>query len=242
MTDPSTTGACLCGGVRFELTEPARAAGYCHCTRCQRRTGTAASDRGSTAAHPHPPRGGAREGVAATGRRLREVLLRRMRSASIHPQPGRPNSDERAPGRATGRPPGATTATALTSGRRERRSSRPGRAAGTTTTSGTSMAAPPRRRDGRPVPVVERHRRQRRDRRERAQVQRRRHRHDQQGRKGHCAGLRRQLLDRTCRAPPVRGTGADRAVAQGAAEAQPAVQHRSQSSSSPCWASRRASA
>jgi hypothetical protein len=25
------------------LTEPATAAGYCHCTRCQRRTGTAAS-------------------------------------------------------------------------------------------------------------------------------------------------------------------------------------------------------
>jgi hypothetical protein len=41
--DPSLTGGCLCGGVRFELTEPPRAAGYCHCTRCQRRTGTAAS-------------------------------------------------------------------------------------------------------------------------------------------------------------------------------------------------------
>ena len=43
MTEPSTTGRCLCGGVRFELSEPAKAAGYCHCTRCQRRTGTAAS-------------------------------------------------------------------------------------------------------------------------------------------------------------------------------------------------------
>jgi len=29
--------------VRFELSEPARAAGYCHCTRCQRRTGTGSS-------------------------------------------------------------------------------------------------------------------------------------------------------------------------------------------------------
>jgi len=37
------TGGCLCGGVRFELDEPALAAAYCHCTRCQRRTGTAAS-------------------------------------------------------------------------------------------------------------------------------------------------------------------------------------------------------
>jgi hypothetical protein len=37
------TGHCLCGGVRFEVTEPLVSAGYCHCTRCQRRTGTAAS-------------------------------------------------------------------------------------------------------------------------------------------------------------------------------------------------------
>jgi hypothetical protein len=37
------TGACLCGAVRFEVTEPLLGAGYCHCTRCQRRTGTAAS-------------------------------------------------------------------------------------------------------------------------------------------------------------------------------------------------------
>jgi hypothetical protein len=40
---PSLTGRCLCGGIRFELSEPPREAGYCHCTRCQRRTGTAAS-------------------------------------------------------------------------------------------------------------------------------------------------------------------------------------------------------
>jgi hypothetical protein len=36
-------GGCLCGAVRFELTVPPRHASYCHCTRCQRRTGTAAS-------------------------------------------------------------------------------------------------------------------------------------------------------------------------------------------------------
>jgi hypothetical protein len=29
--------------VRFEVTEPPLSAGYCHCTRCQRRTGSAAS-------------------------------------------------------------------------------------------------------------------------------------------------------------------------------------------------------
>ena len=43
MTDLPLTGGCLCGGVRFEVTEPPASASYCHCTRCQRRTGTAAS-------------------------------------------------------------------------------------------------------------------------------------------------------------------------------------------------------
>lgn len=37
------TGHCNCGAVRFEITEPLLSARYCHCTRCQRRTGTAAS-------------------------------------------------------------------------------------------------------------------------------------------------------------------------------------------------------
>jgi hypothetical protein len=33
-------GGCMCGAVRFGLTELPQRAGYCHCTRCQRRTGT----------------------------------------------------------------------------------------------------------------------------------------------------------------------------------------------------------
>jgi hypothetical protein len=37
------TGGCLCGAVRFEVGEPPVSAVYCHCTRCQRRTGTAAA-------------------------------------------------------------------------------------------------------------------------------------------------------------------------------------------------------
>jgi hypothetical protein len=37
------TGGCLCGGVRYEISEPFIGAGYCHCTRCQRRTGAGAS-------------------------------------------------------------------------------------------------------------------------------------------------------------------------------------------------------
>lgn len=45
MSDPSfrpLTGGCGCGAVRFEITAPLVAAAYCHCTRCQRRSGTAA--------------------------------------------------------------------------------------------------------------------------------------------------------------------------------------------------------
>jgi hypothetical protein len=44
------TGGCNCGAVRYEVTEPLVRASYCHCKRCQRRTGTAASAQ----AHPAP--------------------------------------------------------------------------------------------------------------------------------------------------------------------------------------------
>lgn len=43
MAELPLRGGCLCGGVRFEVTEPLVSSSYCHCTRCQRRTGTAAS-------------------------------------------------------------------------------------------------------------------------------------------------------------------------------------------------------
>ena len=33
----------MCGRVRYEVSAPPEYAGYCHCTRCQRRTGGAAS-------------------------------------------------------------------------------------------------------------------------------------------------------------------------------------------------------
>ena len=71
MTDPSLTGGCLCGGVRFELSEPAHAAGYCHCTRCQRRTGTAASAQ-----------------ARIDGRRFRLVAGRGIGEGLAHPDGG----------------------------------------------------------------------------------------------------------------------------------------------------------
>jgi hypothetical protein len=36
-------GGCLCGAVRYEVSTPIAVARYCHCTHCQRRTGTASS-------------------------------------------------------------------------------------------------------------------------------------------------------------------------------------------------------
>jgi hypothetical protein len=37
------TGGCLCGEVRYEISEPPVSMTYCHCTRCQRRSGAASS-------------------------------------------------------------------------------------------------------------------------------------------------------------------------------------------------------
>lgn len=33
------TGRCACGTVGFQVTEPFQSAGFCHCHRCQRRSG-----------------------------------------------------------------------------------------------------------------------------------------------------------------------------------------------------------
>jgi hypothetical protein len=46
MHERPLTGGCGCGAVRFEVSEPFASSSYCHCTRCQRRTGTAASANG----------------------------------------------------------------------------------------------------------------------------------------------------------------------------------------------------
>jgi hypothetical protein len=32
-------GSCLCGGVRFELSEPFRRVSFCHCSLCRRHSG-----------------------------------------------------------------------------------------------------------------------------------------------------------------------------------------------------------
>lgn len=51
MVDPELPlgGGCICGGVRFEVSEPLLGLLYCHCKRCQRRTGTGFSANAFTA-------------------------------------------------------------------------------------------------------------------------------------------------------------------------------------------------
>ena len=93
MTEPSTTGGCLCGGVRFELTRPAEAAGYCHCTRCQKRTGSASSAQARIDGTTFRLLQGEElvKALAPSRRRLREVLLPRVRLAPVQPQPDDPS-------------------------------------------------------------------------------------------------------------------------------------------------------
>lgn len=37
------TGRCLCGGVRFTIRGPHSGVGFCHCSRCRKRSGGAAT-------------------------------------------------------------------------------------------------------------------------------------------------------------------------------------------------------
>jgi len=41
MSDKKITGSCLCGEVSYEFTGPVKVFQYCHCTRCQKITGSA---------------------------------------------------------------------------------------------------------------------------------------------------------------------------------------------------------
>ena len=43
MPEPPLTARCLCGGVQIEIDAPLLSAGWCHCSRCRRRSGGPAS-------------------------------------------------------------------------------------------------------------------------------------------------------------------------------------------------------
>ena len=82
------TGGCNCGAVRYEVGEPLVRASYCHCRRCQRRSGAAASAQAHPAPESLPDRG--RRGQAAcleAGERRREVVLRGVRVGAVRLQP-----------------------------------------------------------------------------------------------------------------------------------------------------------
>ena len=86
--DLPITGGCGCGAVRFEIDAPLQSALYCHCTRCQHRTGTAA------AASARPAPGSLRvvsgqERVRALAARGRpgQGLLRRLRLGPLRVGP-----------------------------------------------------------------------------------------------------------------------------------------------------------
>ena len=89
------TGGCMCGAVRFEIDRPLLSAGYCHCTRCQRRTGTAASCSGRTEPGSLRVTDGSRvpRRLRTGRRRVCEVLLLRLRLGALEPASGRPRGD-----------------------------------------------------------------------------------------------------------------------------------------------------
>ena len=91
----------MCGGVRFEVSEPLLGALFCHCKRCQRRTGTGVSTTALTAPGSYrtvsgqdlvrtwdPGDGGVRQG-----------LLLHLRQPAIHPPPRQPRTARRTYGR-----------------------------------------------------------------------------------------------------------------------------------------------
>jgi hypothetical protein len=43
---PPVRGSCLCGGVRYEVSGPFLRANACHCSRCRKHSGAAASTQG----------------------------------------------------------------------------------------------------------------------------------------------------------------------------------------------------
>src|SRR5689334_2997693 len=72
------TGGCNCGAVRYEVTAPLIGATYCHCRRCQRRSGAGASPsafaapgtfrlvRGASALRMWKPEGGGQKWFCGT--------------------------------------------------------------------------------------------------------------------------------------------------------------------------------
>ena len=85
MTEFPLTGGCNCGAIRFEVAAPLVIASYCHCKRCQRRSGAAASANAHPAVDTFRIVAGEDRLRVEAGRRWREVVLRRLRFVVIWP-------------------------------------------------------------------------------------------------------------------------------------------------------------
>lgn len=82
------TGGCGCGAVRFAVTEQLVGAGYCHCTRCQHRTGGAASLQTRTARGSfHLTAGESELSVWVPGAGFEKVFCRQCGSALFSRDP-----------------------------------------------------------------------------------------------------------------------------------------------------------
>jgi hypothetical protein len=46
MSSETIPGSCLCGSIKFEITPPFTAFRYCHCSRCQKASGSAHAANG----------------------------------------------------------------------------------------------------------------------------------------------------------------------------------------------------
>ena len=46
MSSETIAGSCLCGSIKFELTPPLATFRYCHCSRCQKASGSAHATNG----------------------------------------------------------------------------------------------------------------------------------------------------------------------------------------------------
>ena len=98
------TGGCACGTVRFEVTAPFDTAGYCHCKRCQRRSGALWALNGSSASRRLPlhRRRGRRARLAAAERPAEVASAASAAATSSAARPaGRSSSSASAPSTAT---------------------------------------------------------------------------------------------------------------------------------------------
>ncbi len=60
--DEPIRGSCLCGGVRFEVTQPLSRVAHCHCSRCRKHSGAGALVMGRVPANSPAGKAGVQEG------------------------------------------------------------------------------------------------------------------------------------------------------------------------------------